>query len=260
MKRPILLISTPRSGSDWFADVCLQWRAPDYFREYFNPVTNFPHGAILRHAFGSEGDWANIAVPWECQEDLCEFVLQATWHRDTYRYAKENYAAFKIGFFRKHFDCFALIGNRKSTFPGGSQPHSTEYWWLRYFQSLEFNRDLIGEDVARLIDRALAGPLDLHRKMVASQVIATYQTLVECRRYDIPILEYRRIISLPSDSEVFEYLRGKVPAMLMDSELADRVVGSRKAPDKSSRYDAWDVEEFARGLIELVPPDLQPYF
>ena len=143
MERPVLLISTPRSGSDWFAYDLLRWANPEYFREYFNPTTNFPRSSVIRLSFGSETDWQNLALPWECQEDLCDYVLKASWGIDQYRFDKENYAAFKIGFFVKHFECFALIGHRILTFPGGSQPKSTDYWWLRYFQSMEFNRELL---------------------------------------------------------------------------------------------------------------------
>ncbi len=260
VERPILLISTPRSGSDWFAESCLQWRPPDYFREYFNPVCNATESAILRLAFGSERDWVNVALPWECQDDVCDFVFQSIWSRNPFRFVKENFASFKIGFFRRYFDCFALVGHRMSTFPGGSRPRWTEYWWFRYFQSLEFNRGLIGEEVGRLVDRALSGPLDLHRKLVAAQVVATYQTLIECRRYDIPVVEYRRLVALPSAADVSEYLRSKVPAALMDEGFADRVVETRKVSDKSNGYDAWGVEEFAQGLIELIPDDLKSYF
>jgi hypothetical protein len=260
VQRPILLISTPRSGSDWFVKEALRWEAPGYFREYFNPSTNFIRSAVLRLAFGSEVDWPGIALPWECEEDLCEYVHQATWCLDHYRYAKENYSAFKIGFFRKHFDCFALVGERKHTFPGGSQPRSTEFWWSRYFQSLEFNRELLDREVARLVEQALGGSLDLHRKMVAAQVIATYQTVRECVRYRIPIVEYRRLVSLPSAGEVAEYLRDKVPVPLMDEGFADRVIETRRKPDKSGAYDAWKVEDFARELIEMIPAELRAYF
>ncbi len=260
MHRPLLLISTPRSGSDWFADRCLRWQAPGYFREYFNPVTNFARSAVLRLAFGSEVDWQNLAVPWEYQADLCEYVYQATWVLDGYRHAKENYAAFKVGFLRRHFDCFALIGHRRQIFPGVSDPHSTAFWWGRYFQSLEFNRELLDDEDAKLVDHALAAPLDLRRKMVAAQVIVTCRTARECLRYGVPILEYRRLIAPSSTSEVVEHLRDKVPAPLMDDGLADRVVATRRADDQADRYDAWGVEDFAQGLIELIPPELKPYF
>jgi hypothetical protein len=260
VERPFLLISTPRSGSDWFVNDSLRWRAPDYFREYFNPTTNFGRSTILRLAFGSENDWQNVALPWECEEDLCEYVHKATWCLDQFRYAKENYAAFKIGFFVKHFDCFALIGQRKLTFPGGSQPRSTEHWWVRYFQSLELNRELIDPEIARFITYAMGCPLDLRRKMVAAQVIATYQTIRECIRYGIPIIEYRRLLSLPSTPEVFDYLQGKVPPALLDEGLAERVVQTRRVSDKSKLYEAWNVEDFARELIDMIPAELQVYF
>ena len=255
-----MLLSTPRSGSDWFVKDPLRWMAPDYFREYFNPTTNFVRSAILRLAFGSENDWQNLALPWECQADLCEYVRQVTWCLDPYRYAKENYSAFKIGFFVKHFDCFALIGQRKHTFPGGSQPRCTEHWWLRYFQSLEFNRDLLEPEIARFVNHAIGSPLDLRRKMIAAHLIATYQTVRECVRYQIPIIEYRRLLSLPSAPEVFEYLRDKVPPELMDEGFAERVIQTRKVSDKSKLYDAWDVEDFARELIDMIPAELQVYF
>ncbi len=260
MHRPFLLISTPRSGSDWFAAECLLWRTPEYFREYFNPTCNFHHAAVLSQAFGSEVDWANLAVPWECQEISCEYIHSITWAREAWRCTKENYAAFKIGFFRRHFDCFALIGHRWNTFPGGSRPRSTEYWWDRIYRSLEFNRHLLDEDIARLVDHATAGRVSLNRKMIAAQVIATYQTVRECLKYEIPILEYRRLISLPSTSEIFEYLADKLPAPLREGGLADRILSTRRAVDKAIPYEAWDVEGLAVELIDLMPTEIRPYF
>ena len=260
VQQPIMLISTPRSGSDWFVYQSLQWAAPDYFREYFNPTTNFVRTAHLRLTFGSENDWQNIALPWECLEDMCEYVRQVTWCLDSYRYAKENYAAFKIGFFIKHFHCFALIGHRKLTFPGGSHPRCTEHWWLRYFQSLELNRDFLDREVARFVNYSIGSQLDLRRKMVAAQVIATYQTIRECLRYQIPIIEYRQLLTLPSAPEVSDYLSDKVPPSLMDEEFGDRVVQTRKVSDKSRLYEAWNVEDFAQELIAMIPAELQTYF
>ena len=262
VERPTLMISMPRSGSDWFAEKCLLWAWPDYFREYFNPVCNFERAAALRQAFGSEVDWEGIAVPWECQDEIIEHAFLVTFRREPHPiyYTKENYAAFKIGFFRRHFDCFAMVGHRRLTFPGGSRPHYTAYWWLRYFQSLEFNAALLDEDVGRLVDRALSSPLDSRRKMVAAQVIATYQTVRECSRLAIPVLEYRRLLEIGSGPEVAGYLRGKLPAPAEVEGVADRVVRTRRVADKSSLYEAWGVEGFAEALIGMIPSHLASYF
>ncbi len=260
MPRPILLISTPRSGSDWFADDCLLWKKPEYLREYFNPMCNFFNCAVLRQAFGSEVDWANIAVPWECQEHSAEYIYAITWARDPFRITKENYAAFKIGFFQRHFDCFALIGHRSHTFPGGSRPRSTEYWWERIFQSLEFNRHLLDEPIVRLVDHATSARRTAYQRMVAAQVILNYQTVRECLKYQIPILEYRRLVSLGTVDEVSDYLLGKIPASVMVDGLAERILTTKRVVNKSDAYLAWDVESFAAELVEMMPTEIRHYF
>ena len=96
--------------------------------------------------------------------------------------------------------------------------------------------------------------------MVAAHVIVTFQTLRECARHGIPVLDYRRLVTIPTASEVRDYIAGKIPAAISDDGLADRVVATRSVVDKSARYDAWGVEGFALELIGLIPSGYRSYF
>jgi hypothetical protein len=258
-----LLISTPRSGSDWLAH-CLGWAHPAYHREFFCPPCNLFCQGELRQCFGSEVDWQNIALPWECQPELIDFVYRHTWAAQKsihgLRSTKENWSAFKIGFLDRHFDCFAMVGHRKHTFPGRSKPRETMYWWSRYYESLVLNVDLLDEDIAGPVRRSIASALGIRQKMGAAQVIATYQTVKECDRLGIPIIEYRRLVACRSAEEVYSYLDGKVPAAIMNAEVTGRVVANMNVPDKVELYNALGVEDFCRDLIDSFPVEYRRYF
>src|SRR5450759_2213135 len=120
MQKPLLMLSLPNSGSTWFAAV-LARHLPDcryYEKEFFNPICNLKHEAVLRRNFGSElvCCYRNIALPGDARIDD---DIRNTWGVEDYTFTKECQSAFKLPAFVRHFKCFVMLRSREQTFPPG---------------------------------------------------------------------------------------------------------------------------------------------
>ena len=253
--RPLLIVSTPRSGTDWFLATCLAscLEPGTLVREFFSPVsTPDPQlGPILSRAFGSEDDWLPIAAPAESQAHLDE-VFAATWPAlgGRFRVDKEVWSAFKTRFFAAHFDCVGFIGHRRSTFPGASQQWATMHWYTQYYRSLIHHAPSYEEDVRGLVTFASAEARTARDEVVAAQIIATYKIVKDCHALGLPIIESRRLIDLPG-GEVAGYLRERLPRWIDVEALASIAVATRRMThdEKRQAYDEFGAEPFAARLI-----------
>ena len=265
--RPILMTSTPRSGTDWFCHRILSLRDGEggYYREFFNPLSNRDpdHRAALAAVFGSEVHWKNVAVPWEEQMPALQEAFDRTWGtiRGAFRFVKEVWVAFKTGFLCRHFDAFAYLGHRQFTFPGGSSPADTVYWWSQGYCSLLANAGRLDDDLRELVAFCRREAYSPHRAICAAQVLISYQIARDAHRYGLAVIEHRKLAHLGTAAEVADYLAALLPARLFDDGLADRVMGNRSRFDleKAVEYHAMNVEGFCRRLIRRLPA-FQEYF
>ena len=102
MDKPLLLLSAPNNGSDWFADTLINSQQNlNYFREFFNPCTNPKYAPILSEGFGCEYDSCYEKII-TCQDDLLQVIFDDTWKKENYNFTKENYSCAKIPFLIKH--------------------------------------------------------------------------------------------------------------------------------------------------------------
>lgn len=117
-----MLMSFPRSGTDFFCAALCHDTTVKYFREYFNPVCNPRRAAVLGDCFGDERDTHVAGIMRETSCHALRNVFQTTWQQDGFNTTKENYSALKVGFFVERFNMIMLMRKPSHTIPS-SVPH-----------------------------------------------------------------------------------------------------------------------------------------
>lgn len=120
MRRPMMMLTLPSSGSTWLVDLIvdtLPWaKAHQKSAEFFAPLTNLPMYAQLADSFGSEnpGCMDNIAR----MPDRAKFKAAVdAFHGNGYTFAKEVYQFFHTPLWIEHFNVFFLYRSPEKTFP-----------------------------------------------------------------------------------------------------------------------------------------------
>lgn len=215
----------PNSGSDWLASCIASSQDLRYFREFFNPVTNDKHAAILELEFGSEQitNFDRIAT-FDIKK--CQEVFDLTWTQHDFNFTKENYSGFKIDFFRQKFECICLIRNLRSIFPP-SRPEVLT-WYDAIYHSLRLSVNLSDEqhDIIKKSNR------DNVRSRVTAAYTAYKKRITEdCKKYDIPIIKHEELLSFDEDNLIHLDAIKKLPD---PKKLAREIISSRKKTSKST--------------------------
>jgi hypothetical protein len=114
-----LIVSLPNSGTDWLCPIIARHGGLRYYhKEFFNPICNPKHGAILEWDFGCElaSCYRNIGVPWDRQEQRLDAAYRATWATESYNFDKENFVLQKVAWFAKRFKIVMLHRAASSVF------------------------------------------------------------------------------------------------------------------------------------------------
>jgi hypothetical protein len=242
-QRPIVLLSLPNTGTDWFVDLLLRQNPQlRYFREFFNPICNPAYENDLNRAFGCEmvDNYAMIAKTHCPYEE----VYQRTWAKENYNFTKENYSAFKLDWFLSKFDCFVLYRRAERTLPGSRL--QVKSWYDAMYCSLLRNRWTLEPDVRALIDFSVADADTIAKRLVAAFVIYYYKLLKDAHRRNVPILNYDLLMEA-SGEELLGHLRG-LPAVADAEKLAYDVCQERRPSHKD--FGALRADEFFARLTE----------
>jgi hypothetical protein len=117
MKRDILMLTLPNSGSTWFGNV-LANHIPGcgYSPEFFNPLRNPKYEAILSRQFGCEllSCYRNIVAEGDAAIDD---DIRRSWGAEQFRFTKEVFSPFKLEAFSRHFRCFVFLRPAEQSFP-----------------------------------------------------------------------------------------------------------------------------------------------
>jgi hypothetical protein len=242
--RPIALLSLPNTGTDWFVDLLLRQNPHlRYYREFFNPICNPVYENDLNRAFGCEMvDNYTLIAKAHCPH---EAVYQQTWAKENYNFTKENYSAFKLDWFRAHFDCFVLYRRAELTLPGNRLQVKT--WYDAMYCSLLRNRWTLEPDVRVLVDFAAAEADTIAKRLVAAFVIYYYKLLKDAHRHEVPVLEYDLLMQL-SGADLVPYLRG-LPTVADAEKLAYDVCEERRPAPKD--FGSLRADDFFTRLTEL---------
>jgi hypothetical protein len=112
----LLISAIPSSGSDWFASCISKASTHSYYREFFNPICNWPLADDLGTVFGCESaKYAhNIARRTPAGDREVDEIIEALWKPSGYTMTKEVWVTEKLEALSKHFRviCFSRTPER----------------------------------------------------------------------------------------------------------------------------------------------------
>lgn len=194
--RPWLCLSLPNSGSDWFADLVAQCtpRARYYHKEFFNPVTNWPHMAELATVFGCElpstlNNLYRQMNRMRDDEDQAAMlaVIDKTWGaQQEWNCNKEVWSFGNAEIFKDRFVLWGLTRSADTLFP----PSRARVWaWY---------------DVIAYAAGLLSTSTEFDQRCRQAHGFATELLLEDADRHEFPVLEYDKIVSGTPDEVMQE--------------------------------------------------------
>lgn len=116
MGNDLLISAIPSSGSDWFASCISKASTHSYYREFFNPICNWPLADEIGTVFGCESaKYAhNITRRTPAGDREVDEIIEDLWKPSGYTMTKEVWATEKLEALSKHFRvvCFSRTPDR----------------------------------------------------------------------------------------------------------------------------------------------------
>jgi hypothetical protein len=174
-----MILSTPSSGSDWFARAVAK-HAPEhvkyYDKEYFNPLCNWPHMNAMQGVFGCECVPHNLTHGLDVRR--AETVLDNTWNRAPWSFDKEvwTWELSRVRFFADRFRCVVLTREESLTFPPSRARVLSWYKVVSDAYGLTEGASIM--QAARR-GHAVASAVLRHSAMMCSLPEISYRTLLE---------------------------------------------------------------------------------
>jgi hypothetical protein len=246
--KPMMLLSLPNSGSDWFAKCFLSDEKIKYFREFFNPIVNPNFENQLIECFGCElpGTIEMIAAP-HSKENLMRLVQQ-TWKTTNYNFTKENYSTFKIDFFHQIFQCFILRRKLELCLPGFKR-EQVMTWYCSLFQSLKHNLhhlESLDKNLYNISKTAIQKANTINKQQVAAHVIYDLHQMKQAKKFNIIVFEYDELMTAS-----FDELENKIKTIdnILNSSYITEMIIKTRIP-KIGYYEKLgkDTEFFANEL------------
>lgn len=257
-KKDFMLISLPRSGTDWLMHniVLSNRKRIRYCREFFNPICNPVYGYLLAKSFGANGRfYKSIAVPWQLQKSDLDKIYSKTWRRTAFNMTKENYSGFKVGYFITHFTVFALYRHRKYTFPGKADEYATIGFYRDLYESLLVNRDHLGLEARSALEFCLHHADTDYKKCCASSILFHYVMFEELYKFSIPIADYEILVKEKNKDKLKKYLENTMPPDLVNDQLVTGIITSSDASilsEKERMYSGLGVEYFCKQVLDIL--------
>jgi hypothetical protein len=141
MSRPVLLATTPSSGSAWIAD-CYAEAYPERrcTREFFSATYNWKMAKRLEQDCGDMMYATVNHLARSSDPDRVHRLLQDTWDQCEFDFTKECHLAWSLEAFAEFFDCIVLIRPFAATFP--PQRARVIRWYEHLYYSLAINSRL----------------------------------------------------------------------------------------------------------------------
>lgn len=116
MENNLLISAIPSSGSDWFASCISKASSHSYYREFFNPICNWPLADKIGAVFGCESakyahNITRLALPHDTGVDK---IVETIWKPSGYTMTKEVWVTEKLSALSEHFRivCFSRTPER----------------------------------------------------------------------------------------------------------------------------------------------------
>ena len=229
MNKQFVLLSCPRSGTDWFMDaLTISNNNISYFREFFNPLTSeFKYRELISTRFGSEFHPDNIVFPHSIES--LEKIYNSTWEVEPYNTTKEVFSGWKVDFYIKYFDMAFLIRSPLYTFPGGTL-YTIAYNRPIYF-AVANNIKHMEDDLLKLFFNLNANLINdcdiLLQQSAIGYIIQNAKLLKEAKKHNIKVIRYESLISM-TVYQMIPYLEERMPNRFNIEELSVRLVHTKR--------------------------------
>lgn len=260
--RPKLLLSFPRSGTDWFCGIVSESPELYYYREYFNPICNSERAGILRERFGDETfeSYHNIMADWTLDE--LAPVVENTWTADPFNMTKENYLAIKAEHFVERCDTVCLIRNMSHTFPT-SNPDYIIPILSSFMASGGYKHSFLANQLNELRSLYSFIPVaSMHEAGILAYIVHHYLLLAVCRKFVVPIIRYEDLM-LQTQARLETKLRCVERFGVDVSRLTQRLIETRASDPEETlarrRHGFWSLPKVSwldrviRFLADLSP-------
>ena len=252
-RKPTMLIGLPNSGTDWLADnISANNQELKYYREYFNPISNYLCPMKVATMFGCElsSKSLNIAKirPWE----EYNFLLNETWRLSEFNFTKENYSAFHMPNHCKVFRCFVLYRELKYCMPclskNAYRRTACKTWYDAIYFSLISNKNSLDPEIIPFVEYAQSNADTLEKQQVSAHLISYYKVLKEARIHQIPVLDYNVLTSSDRESIVSHLVQ--ISWLGNIESLTDRIIETRITREDASSFLKCD--DYIESLTELM--------
>jgi hypothetical protein len=237
--KPLMLVSCPKSGTDFLMKGILTNRSLNYSREFFNSATNSE--PVIQQNFGYHLNTQHVASEAPCQEAIDLFNSQGL------NITKENYLAFRLEHFIENFDMVVLHRSRSLTFP------STIPEFIGAIGISFLHNNYVNPVYTEIQKYFLTVP-EIHRPVI-SHVLNWYVTFKFCDVHNLEVIDYEDLMTL--DVDALDYLmQSSLPDHVYKPTIARRLVQIRKVKERPvMRYSELNseprVEDFLKFLQSL---------
>lgn len=213
--KPLLMLTLPNSGSTWLAEMIAAELGLNYAMEFFNPVRNTKHQAVLSRQFGCEriSCYRNIAIAGD-EDGLIDDDIIATWGAEHYNFTKEVFSPFKLAAFVRHFRCFVLLRSAALTFP----PTRLRIW-VFYECAWHALKERGHPGVSKQLQAMESRAIEAH-------AIMTARLRADAAWLDVPIIEYEALFA--DESALNATLARALGPLPDDTDLAGAIIVTRK--------------------------------
>jgi hypothetical protein len=251
-----MLVSFPRSGTDFFCRALMRDRKIKYFREYFNPICNPKRRDVLRKCFGCEEMKSYLEIMGETSAEAVDDVVKESWTLDNFNTTKENFSALKIEFLIKHFNMVALIRKPFHTFPT-SRPEFILPILNSFLQAGAYRNVFLAEELNELRNFiARIRIIDVHNAGLMAYLVHNYILLAACKKFDINIMSYEDLI-LQEETALEAAISsislfGANPLGVSRAIIKDRANFAETLTDRKQRFDAAVHAPWFDGVVQLL--------
>ncbi len=214
----LIIFSQSNSGSTWLTS-CLR---PEYHnrlfpKEYFNSVLNHKVQRFTYGVVGNEIDWKELC--YRATQDEVDEMIRCTWNdQQTYNVTKENYLAFRMHQFCRHFShAIMLRRDIKWCFP--PERARVKTWYNAWYQSMIYNKR---------IPFQVEEPRTHQEKAVFAWQVVAWKMEQQASDLQIPTIDYDDLMHVTK-----EEFDTKWYSKFLDG---DKVISTRKLPPSVS-YD-----------------------
>lgn len=243
-----LLLSMPKSGSNFFANTLVKANPNvNYLHEYFNKLHTVQMAEYL--GFPIKRLYTEYFFALEIPKDKFKVMYEVTWQKEDANFTKEVFSNFRVPLLQDYFTLFALYRHRKHTFPTGSSHLFLPLY--QSFASVHF-QDPTLKKIQTFVKKHTFTD---EQKDYAIHTVANYIMLRDCARYNIPVIDYKKLLTL-TGQKLFDYLKETVPATVFTSNLPSLIEKERKKgnflQEREERYKYYGLEFFCKKIITFL--------